>query len=298
MADENDTQTAAHLALSTVQAAQVIKLDDNRVFALVPNGPGESRLEQITTAEAGPLPIPQAVFQRPGVQDVDSLIAYANRFKNANSALFANIAQNRIVAVIDYHAAADTATGKVAPNLLGHSAMLDIPYSEEWKTWIGIDGKLVRQLDFVRFIEDNAPDITSPSAADLIEICRDMQSLRKVNFTNVVRTASNSAEKFEYTNENNVNAKGGVEIPTAFDLALPVYFNGAIKAIKARLRYELDDGTLKLGIKLLRPENLRQETFREIVEQVRSETALTTVYGQPGNGWMDRSGGPVQQRGW
>ena len=298
MADpENNAQTVTKLALAGVQQNEIGSLHDGRVFAIVADGPGKSKLEQLTTPEAAPLPIPQAVFQRPVMQDVDSLIEYTNRFKNSESVLFANIASNRIVTVIDYHAAA-AEDGSVKPNLLAHTAMLDLPLSEEWKVWTGIDGKLMSQLAFVRFIEDNAPDVISPQAADLIEICRDMQSLRRVNFTNVVRAASSNAEKFEYTQENNINLKGGVEIPTSFMLGMPVYFNGEIKGITARLRWELDDGNLNLGVKLLRPENLRQQTFKEIVEKVRALTDLTTVYGNPGNGWTDRSSNQVVSRGW
>lgn len=278
---ESDAETGARLALATAQANQIITLDDGRTFAIVADGPGKSKIHNVTVNEDMPLPLPQRVSQKVEVTDAESLITYVNRFKNENSVLFADICENRIVAVIDYHKPGT----ETQPDLLAHNVTLNIPYSTEWITWTQRDGILRPQLDFVRFIEDNAPDVVSPSAADLIEVCRDMQALRRVNFTNVVRTASNNAEKFEYTNDTNVNVKGGVEIPTAFDLALPVYFNGAVKPLKARLRYELDDGTLKLGIKLLRAENLRQDTFKEIVEQVRSETGLVTIYGEPGEGW-------------
>lgn len=278
------------LVLEAVRTPSIIKLaDDGRTFAFVPNGNDSYKLENITPPHVLAPPIPKFVVQYPVVQDKESLIAYVNRFKNTDSVLFADIASSHILAVIDYHEAPELADGEVEPRLLAHSATLALPASEEWKTWTGIDGKLMPQLDFVRFIEDNSTDIVAPSAADLIEVCRDMQALRKVNFTNIVRTASNNAEKFEYTNDTNVNLKGGVEFPTAFDLEIPVYFNEAVKPIKARLRWHLDEGALKLGIKLVRPETLRQNTFKSIVDDITTATGLTTVFGKPTGGTAFKS---------
>lgn len=303
MSATNHAETIERLTLANVRENQVIKLDDGRLFAFVASGNGSFNLEDVSQGHALPPPLPTFVRQTVTLQDEKSMVVYANRFKNDNSALFGDIGTNTILAVIDYHrqpaanvpmppstepnsgntAAMVDAVIKPRAELGAHTAKLVLPKSQEWLTWTGIDGKMMQQLEFVRFLEENAPDIIDPVTADLIEVCRDMQALRKVQFQKVVRAASNNAETFEYTDDTKANAKGGVEIPTQFTLDIPVYFNGVNCNVKAFLRWHLDDGDLKLGIKLYRPENIRQATFKETMEGIAAETGLTTLYGEPGN---------------
>lgn len=290
---QNHAETIERLTLSTILPSQIVKLDDGRIFAFRPNGIGQLSLENITQQHTLAPPLPSFVKQNVTLQDEGSLVVYANKFKNNDTLLFADIAGDRIVAAIDYHnipannragsaevAKAELAGDQPKAQLLAHSAVLHMPKSEEWTTWTGMDGKMVPQLDFVRFLEENAPDVVDPDAASLIEACRDMQALRKVNFTSVVRTESNNAERFEYVDENKASSKGSVEVPNAFKLDLPVYFNGKSYQLDARLRWHLDDGVLRLGIKLLRADKLRQTVFKEIVGAISDATKLDVIYGK------------------
>lgn len=266
-----------------VQAAahdtKIITLEDGRIFAAVPNGNfGQVRLDNLTQPHTLEPPIPTYVRQGLTLQDERSLIAYANSFKQSSSLLFANVENNHIVAVIDYHCPGDSGAEPNAA-LLAHRAGLNMPYSEEWLAWSGIDSRLMPQLEFVRFLEENATEVADPDAASLIEVCRDLQGLRKVNFTSVVRTASANAERIEYIDETKAGTRGGVDIPHTFTLVMPVYFNGAIHTIAARLRWHLDDGALKLGIKLVRPETVRQNAFRSVVDRIGVLTGLDVLYG-------------------
>lgn len=291
MSDQNHAETIERLTLASIPENQIVKLEDGRLFAFRSTGDGAYTLDNITQPHTLAPPLPTFVKQNVTLQDEGSLVLYANKFKNNDTLLFADIATDRIVAAIDYHnipannRAGDE--GKTTPGgdkpsaqLLAHSAVLHMPKSEEWATWTGMDGKMVPQLDFVRFLEENAPDVVDPDAASLIEACRDMQALRKVNFTSVVRTESNNAERFEYTDENKASSKGSVEVPNAFKLDLPVYFNGNSYLLDARLRWHLDDGVLRLGIKLLRADKLRQTVFKEIVGAISSATSLDVIYGK------------------
>ena len=290
--DQNDAETVERLTIGGLANPSIVKTDDGRIFAFTPTGPSAYKLENLTPLHAQEVLLPKAVNQSVVLQDEGSLVLYANKFKNADTLLFADIAADKIVTVIDYHnipannRSGNPSTTEVAPNgdkptaqLLTHKATLQLPKSEEWKTWSGIDGKLLGQLDFVRFLEENAMDVVVPDAATLIEVCRDLQALRKVNFTSVVRLNSNNAERIEYVDETRASTKGGVEIPTSFMLNIPVYFNGPSYELLARLRYELDDGVLRLGIKLVRAEKLRQTVFKEVVSAISGATELDVIYG-------------------
>jgi hypothetical protein len=130
------------------------------------------------------------------------------------------------------------------------------------------------QLEFARFLEENAADVRAPDAGELLDACRDLQVRRKVNFTKAVRTASDN-ENFEYSEETNTTSKkGDLELPTKFKLGLPVYFGDAETEVFAFLRWKMDDGALTLGIQLHRTEHVRQAVFKQIVVDIAEPHGL------------------------
>lgn len=269
---ENDT--VAELARKGVVEPRIITTQVGRELLILPDGAGGAKFQSVSEDLAIAPIKPLWISERVIVQTADSLVAYAVEHGRTGSVLFADIADNTIVAVFDYH------KGGVAERL-AHRASLVLPHSIEWKTWAGIDGKLMGQLEFARFLEENAADIEAPSGAELLEACRDLQANRKVNFTKAVRTASDN-ENFEYVDETTATTKkGGVEIPSRFQLRIPVYFGGASYALFAFLRWRLDEGEgLKLGVKLHNPEHVRQAVFKEVVAQVAAQTDLPAYFGR------------------
>lgn len=212
------------------------------------------------------------------LQTKDSLVDYIDRFKTSKTMLFANVSANAITARITYHSPSDGETA-AGPNFDAHRATLMLPYSQEWKDWSGIDGRFMSQKDFARWIEEHPGDIVAPDAADLREITRDLAALRKVNFTEAVRTNSN-AESFSYRQENEVHRDGEViEIPSQFQLGIPVYFGEPTTSLMAYLRWDIaENGQLTLGVKLSRAEYVRQAVFKAIATDIAGRTKTPLVY--------------------
>jgi uncharacterized protein YfdQ (DUF2303 family) len=259
--------------------AEILKTDDGRTLLISPR---DRAVIDVTDKNAHPPELPMYVSQGVLLQSGDSLIQYVNRFKQLSTILLCDIQANQIVALIDYHEGSDILSDTPAvADRNTHSANLTLPFSEEWKLWKGIDGKLMAQLDFARFIEENACDVLTPSGADLLEVCRDLQAKRKVDFRKAVRTASDN-ENFEYADTTEAKTtSGGIEIPSLFTLQIPVYFEGRSIEISAFLRWKLEEGTgLTLGVKLSRAEYVRQAMFREIVDQVAVSTDVPAMYGK------------------
>lgn len=263
---ETEAAAIADLALRTSHPTTV-DTPDGRRFLVVHS---DMRLQEITDPH-GTLPAKSRIVQGVDLQKADSLVDYLNRFKEAQTSLFADIDANRIVAIVDYH-------GPAAPASSDHVALLDLPFSQEWIAWKAIDGKLMSQLDFARFVEENSADFLEPQAADLLEVCRDIQAIRKVDFRAGIRTATDNMN-FEYTDETTATSKG-LEIPRAFALMIPVYFGGRYTELRAFLRWRVDEGKLQLGVQLHRPEHVRQAIFQEIVGDVAGRTDLHAVYGK------------------
>lgn len=264
-----EAQTIADMAVKAAAVPQVVKTHYDREFLILPEG---MKSQDVTEPNAVEPLLLDHIKQAVTLQTVESLVEYVNRFKTDTTLLFADIQANSIKALLDYHAAD-------VPKYLGHVATMALPFSEEWRTWTAIDGRLFPQLEFARFLEENSADIAAPSGAELLEACRDLQAKRNVNFTKAVRTSSDN-ENFEFTDETTARTKGGVELPTKFQLSLPVYFGDASTALFAFLRWKLDDGALTLGVKLHRAEHVRQAVFKQIVIAAAEKTERTVVFGK------------------
>jgi uncharacterized protein YfdQ (DUF2303 family) len=267
----NEAETIAGLAVKATGAAGVIKSEGGREYLLVPAGFSH---HDVTLPNSLDVKMPKTIDQSVTLQNADALKEYLNRFKGENSIMFADIAVSRIVGALDYHGPGQGA-------LVKHKATLDLPSSEEWKTWSGINGQLKPQLEFARFIEENAPDIKSPDAATLLEAVRDLQARRNVNFIQAVRTDSDN-ECFEFTDNTEARTKDDLELPTKFVLSIPVYFGDPDVEVHAFLRWKLEDAKLMLGIKLHRAEHVRQAAFTLIVTDAMEKTSLLAVFGKLG----------------
>jgi uncharacterized protein YfdQ (DUF2303 family) len=272
MTESTEAGTIAALA-AKASGAHIVKSSDKREFLIVPSGFSD---KEVSDAYGLKLAKPKYINQTVTIETADSLVDYVNRFKGNDTVLFAEISSNRIVALLDYHAPIEAAH-------VAHRAKLELPFSEEWSLWTRMSGKLMPQLDFARFIEENAADIRTPSAGELLDACRDLQIRRKVNFIKAVRTASDN-ENFEYSEDTSATTKkGDLELPTKFVLGLPVYFGEPETEVHAFLRWRLDDGQLTLGIQLHRVEHVRQAIFKQIVLDVSGRTTCPAVFGKSEN---------------
>jgi uncharacterized protein YfdQ (DUF2303 family) len=269
---EHKTEADAIAGLAArANGGHVVKAGDGREFLLTPMGFSST---EVSDPYGLKLALPRYIKQAVTLQTTESLVDYVNRFKGADTILFANIDANSIVAHLDYHG-----TTKAAH--VAHVATMALPYSEEWSLWKGISGRLSPQLEFARFVEENAADIRAPAAGELLDAVRDLQAHRKVNFTKAVRTASDN-ENFEFTTETEAKTKGGIELPTKFKLGLPVYFGEPETEVFAFLRWKIDPegGGLALGIQLHRLEHVRQAVFKGIVAAIAEATGCPVVFGK------------------
>lgn len=260
--------TIADLARKATSAASTVKTESGREFLILP---ADLRSTDVTDPHGLQPKKPIYIKQAVTVQTADSLVEYVNKYKTADTMLFADVDTNKIVAHIDYHRAGSA-------EHIAHSASMQLRFSEEWSSWRKIDGELMKQLDFARFIEENSADVVAPSGGELLEVCRDLQAVRGVNFKRAVRTNTDH-ENFEFVDNTEMRSKTGVEVPTKFELSIPVYFGERNVPLQAFLRWNLVGEVLALGVKLHRHEHVRQAMFKEIVTAAADRTSCPAVYG-------------------
>lgn len=264
-------------------------------FAIVPEGKELTSLKSILD-EFRLLP-----DRRRGtahLRDAESFVTLANRFKSADSAIFAdpNRAAPKLVAVFDYHPAGGEAT---KADWLKHFASYAPPLSDEWKAWNGKNGSSMQQADFAAFIEERVTDLIVPKLddprlktyADLVEgvwaTPSQMVQLSRsltINVESVVKNAQtlNSGEVSIIFEEIHKDGAGEpLKVPTLFTIAIPVFYAGDLYRIAARLRYRRNGGTISWSYQLVRPDLVFDDAFNGIVEKARADTGLPVLLGTP-----------------
>lgn len=126
--------------------AATLKTNTDIPSVVVPDGFDIKSLESLQSA-------PSRIRQTTNLISPGSLIAYIQRFRDARSVVFADKTQTKIVAVLDFHQDAGN------PHWGMHKAVYDCPFSDDWKAWIGFDGRKMNQIDFAEFLENNIQNV-------------------------------------------------------------------------------------------------------------------------------------------
>lgn len=234
---------------------------------------------------------------------LDSFIEHVNRFKDGDSAVFANDDRDTpsLTSVIDYHP-----SGAVSPARFGkHRSVFAFPLSDEWKAWKQHDAEPMGMADFAAFLENRIIDVLyiipgedslpedvarlvdtlggNDSVATpnkLMELARGLQ----INEAAVVQEAVNlsSGEGIVRFQSSHTDEHGApVKVPSLFLIGIPVFRNGPLYRIAARLRYRKNGGRLTFWYELWRTDRTFDHAFSEAVERVKVETELPVLLGKP-----------------
>jgi hypothetical protein len=270
-------------------AAQVIKTDDGRTFAIHRN---DIMVTDKTLPNAAEVLPPKVIALTTQLQTSLALCQYLHRFKDADSIMFADVTGSKITAILDYHVRPTAnitdrptpqqagAEGKPAfPRHSAHRAVLQLRHSQEWAVWTGQNEKLMSHVNFANFLEENAMDVINPDGAALLELIRDLNVKSGSTFKSQVRQGD--VVKFEYQKADDVSSKEEIEMPVGFTLSIPVYFGEEPITMNVLLRRKIDDGQLFLGFKIQRLENNKQTEFLRIAEEISAHTNVESVLGNP-----------------
>jgi uncharacterized protein YfdQ (DUF2303 family) len=155
-----------------------------------------------------------------------------------------------------------------------HTATWTCPLSPEWIRWAGNNSKPMEQKDFAQFIEDNLPDIATPTAADMLDLSRTLEAKKGVNFASSTRL-SNGETQLKYEESIEGTARGGqLQIPDMFTLGIPVLLGGQGYAVQARFRYRIEGSKLKLWYELVRPHKIIEAVFTDLRQSLTEQTGM------------------------
>ena len=154
------------------------------------------------------------------------------------------------------------------------------PRSIECATWTAADKSAMGQSEFAQFIENNVADIRNPPGATVLEVARNLQAKKAVDFSSAIRLATGE-QQFTYSEViQGSSQNGNISVPEEFTLGIPVFLNDALYEVRARLRYRITDSKLKLWYDLYRPEAIITDAFDKIVSTIAEKTGVTVWQGQ------------------
>lgn len=229
-----------------------------RPFVVVPR---ESTV--VDVSKLYDLPAPVRIVEHVEVDDVASFVAYVRRFEGAAEndgsdqvALFADAGASAVSAVLDYHVAGGPAWAQ-------HVCVLRLAHTPEWQAWATAEGVRKSQEDFAYFLEDNIRSIAGPPGADLAEMVTKLSAVQSGAVRSAIRVTDGSVD-FQYTQQIEGTASlrsAVVPMPAAFTLALAAYPGGPPQAVRAALRYRVQDGRVVFWFALPELAALAREAF-------------------------------------
>ncbi|WP_164938239.1 DUF2303 family protein [Bradyrhizobium guangzhouense] len=187
---------------------------------------------------------PAFIDQLVNIDQTASLVAYVNRFKTADTVIFADVDELEVHAVIDYHPA-----GSAKRGLAEHRAVLTLAHSHEWDTWNAISGHMFDPKAFARIIDFNAEDIASP----LVSVLREA----------IVRLGSDATA-----------------LPPLVTLTIPVFAGEPKVDVKAITDTQAGGmGKTTVGLELVRARIIVEAEMARIANIVASATSVPVILG-------------------
>jgi len=211
------------------------------------------------------------------VQDVASFVQYYGKHADTDSEVYANLDAGLITAVLDAHEINDPRWGC-------HRLILQLIATEPWKRWTSKDRRMMPQVEFAEFLEDNLTDLANDPvpAAEVLEVARTFQARTKVQFSSgIVQASGDIRLKYEETTDASGGARGELTVPHAFAVALAPFDDCDPYKVNARLRHRIEGGHLKLMFILDRPEDVIRDAVKTVVGQVEDACGITVMRGAP-----------------
>ncbi len=242
----------------------VSKLKDGREVLLVPDG---YKAEFMPVAP----PLPERVIARRAFHDGDSLAAYVNRFKGPESLLIADVDARTISVALDYH------RDPVEPAAVAHVASWEMQCSQEYRQWESFEGKLHEQAEFIRFLEENVMDVHLPDPAKLLDLCRDFEAIKTVNFK-ASRRLDNGDREFTYAESTGTADR--IAVPQKLVINIPIFHREESQELHALFRYRMREGGLQLGYEFHRLKHVFDAAFRVAAVRVAESCGLPAHFGK------------------
>lgn len=232
-------------------------------YVMVPDG---------TTLVAKPedREIPARIEQTIALHTPGSFVTYYKSFCAHWSVVIFDLERARYTAIFDYHIRDG---GPESPEPLAdwcrHRAIYECPQTPEWKVWLANNSKAMNQTEFAFFIEQNVDDIRTPAGAEMLEIVTTLKAKTKVAFNKAIRLASGQNElTYNEVIDGKAGAAGRLRIPEEIVLGITPFQGGEAYAVRAKFRYRIEGGDLRMWYDLMRPHKVDEAALADITAKI------------------------------
>lgn len=198
----------------------------------------------------------------------ESFAAYVNRHVGNTVEVYADSFKYDVTAVLN--AGQATADGG-SVGWGDFRALYAAKRTTAWAAWLGLHQKgLVGQRDFAEFIEDHLGEIADPASADMLELAQTFEASLGGEFESSQRLSSGE-RRFVYreTIEARAGTTGELVIPNELVIVVSPFEGAEEVGVQCRFRYRIDNGSLKLGIRINNPDVVEREAFDGVVETIK-----------------------------
>lgn len=288
--DANSETGAMVVAAAATAARQPEEINPELLHAVVlRDDAGDERVEILDLEEK--LPSPWRKRGSVTVFTAESLAHYVNDHRVPGTALYADVEQTRVVAIINGHEPnvgrlddpdePAIAVEKGSAGWGDHHAALEVRHTPEWKHWASRDGQIGAQDEFALHVEHGLDEIREPAAATLLEMAQHFEASTSVNFRSVaVLDNGQRGLLFDESIDAKAGRSGQIVIPKEFVLGLAPFEGSPEYKVVAHLRYRIREGRLTIGYQLVRPADVVRAAFDDVLAVVEDETSLTALRGR------------------
>lgn len=216
-------------------------------------------------------------------QSVASLIAHVNRFKDPDSAIWANPTARQIVAIFDYHrqgAAGETRWGR-------HRGIYKSPVSEAWVAWGGDEGIDLDQDGLIALFDQRDRELTGGKlpdgreAPDPAHLLSTAQKLETFSDNKAKRERDPQTGRLKIAFSTDSGFSGDVTPPPSFLVKIPVFQDEAPQVLEVRLRFTVENAEASFNVQIHAATDVLHAAFKKLVEKVGTDTGLPVFLGTP-----------------
>jgi len=306
MSDEAEKNTATVVAdlVKELYFAEILQIEHNGMKVPVLQTPDSMKMSSVKRFFDEYRDKPERRTGTATMTTMGAFVDHTNRFKDADSALFAdaNPTNPSITAVLDYHR--QTAQGD--PRFGTHRTHFAFPLSDEWKIWNAGNGKRMDPSTFAEFIENRLTDILVPTdlsnpeseaekalasfaaltggnfadPAKMLELSRGLS----INVDEKVKQVTNLSSgeiQVQYEASHTDGSGQPIKVPNLFMIAIPVFDRGDVFRIAARLRYRTLGGRVEWFYDLYRADKVFRVAIDEAAAFAATNTGLPMFSGTP-----------------
>lgn len=205
------------------------------------------------------------------VANVDSFLRFTEReLLPETTVSFADLNGKTFRVIFNYSAGGDK------PGWADRQVLLELKKTAEWMRWDSMNRRRMSQMDLADFIEENLDTISSPPAADLIEMIGALRVKRHAQFDSVIdqNTGMQSIAFSEETKGETIN--GNIEFHGKFQIGVAPFHGSEKYGIDCNLRFSIDsERSLRIFFSMINIEAVLEDAFN--VERQKIVDAFGTL---------------------